>query len=419
MKKNFSELSFEFLLDLNYNLKQEFRVLEKFPKRKKSFILSGIGLFFAALLKSLFNGLIRFPEFDKDGLIVASTSNNSKVLFPIFQSRNDCNYLGNGYHYPIPKFWAYYFGLPYFFYLLRIIPNKGNYEREVYVSFFHLFWLSYGYLIFWRKALDKWKPKFVIVSNDHLLLYRSLLHVCKELDIQTIYVQHAGTSINFPPLTFTYAFLDGQQTYDNYLSHGEKNTSKIYLIGSPRFDKLVNIRQSRRYSSVKCIGVSLNLLDDLEKVQYFLEQLVILKRFQIKVRFHPGFSQIKLKKFYDKLTNMGVQVSFPYKEPLDVYFTKIDFHIAGVSFIHFEAILSGINSVLGRFQDFNDDPYAFSSSGFITDFDLQQFINGEIQYCTSGHQEAILMNYVSNYNELLKGKSTLASYNSIINNINF
>lgn len=415
MKTRSSKMNFEYLLNLNYNLRPEFKIFEKFPSRRKSTIFSSIFIFFGSFIKSFFKGQFKVPKFSDHPLIISSSVNNKNVLLPIAQALENCQGLGLGFEIPIPKFLAHLYSLPYLFKVLDLKPKEKGYNRDIYNSFFHLFWLSYGYLRLWEKIFKVYKPRFVLVSNDHLLLYRSILHVCNKLEIKTVYVQHAGTSINFPPLTFSYAFLDGEVTYENYKVHGRLNTSKIFLLGSPRFDNIVKIRNSRL--AYNTLGLSINLLDDFYSVTTFVKKLLINSNYKIIIRFHPSIKDHQIQEYTGLFNDEKVSFSFPKKDSLYSYLESINFHLAGVSFIHFEAVLSGINSFFVEFQDFNDDPYNFCESGFILPFNIEKFCHSDFHSEISQNQESFIKKYISNYDALLLGDNTVDTYKEILDNI--
>ena len=96
---------------------------------------------------------------------------------------------------------------------------------------------------------------------------------------------------------------------------------------------------------------------------------------------------------------------------------SINLHLAGVSFIHFEAILSGINSMFVETQNFNDDPYEFERFEFINYFNFEKFSINDLSSNVSKKQIEYLRQYISNYDELIIGKTTVDKYKKVLQDI--
>ncbi|WP_026970146.1 hypothetical protein [Algoriphagus terrigena] len=417
-KDIFRFLNFSELLDLNYNLKEDFQILEKFPQRYSSNLIKPICLFFSSFFKSLFNGLYRMPALKSEVyLAVSSSKNNNKVILPISEGLDRCLVIGPSLGNSFPRFLAHLYALPYFFHLIGLVRNLKGYDRRVAISFFHLFWITFGYLRIWNKILSNSNIKVVIFSNDHLAYYRTLTFISKKLSILTVYLQHAGISERFPPLSFDYALLDGEISKDKYMVQSRDSKTNILLLGSVRFDKIARLRFSRTDS--RLIGLSLNLLDDEFKVVGILKAISVSNLFGIVVRFHPGFSagrKLKLKELFGGYVQ---DFSDPDIEPLELYLSRIRLHLSGVSFIHFEAILSGINSFKIETSSYAGDPYGFSDEFVIQtliDFDI---LKNEQNWILSEFQMEYLRSYVANYDSLLDGEETLPKYLEVLRDIYF
>lgn len=411
MKKNSFNLDFDELLDLNYVFKKEFQLLNKFPEFQKRTIFSGVKLFFLIFFKSLLRGDFKYPIVKNvDFLFISGSVNNSRILSPLAKKTPNSYLVGGNKGLAIPKFWAYFYSLPYFFKIIALYRISKGYNRKIIRVFFDRFWSTYGTQKMVEKMLRKTQPKVVVVANDHLMLYRSIMRIAKKMGIKTLYVQHAGTAPHFPPLQFDFAILDGQIAYDNYFTHHSGNISKVFLAGSPRFDKIAKIRWKRKTG--KCLGIAVNTLDIPEKIEAFLSNIKI--DFKIILRLHPGIKGKRKKDYQELAKNKNIEISYPQKEPVDFFLTNITMLIADDSFIHFEAILSGIQSYYYSFSNLNNDGYGFLRDDFIYKLEDLENIKLHLNDKIDQNQLEYLKKTIANYEDLLEGKSTLDLYSQIL-----
>jgi hypothetical protein len=92
--------------------------------------------------------------------------------------------------------------------------------------------------------------------------------------------------------------------------------------------------------------------------------------------------------------------------------------IANDSFIHFEAVLSGIQSVQYKFTIIERDGYGFVKNSFIKRIDNMWDIKKIQDEPLSAKQEKYLFNSIGNYQDLQEGKSTVQRYYEILNSLN-
>jgi hypothetical protein len=415
MKKNSTKkLSIEEIFDLNYVLKPEFELLQKFPKRALiKTIFPGIKIFLAIFIKSLLKKKTKYPKkINGDFLFISGSQNNAKVLKPVYDAIPNSTYLDEK---STPKFWAYWYSLPYFFKALKHLSQSSGYDRKIQLAYFERFWLVYGYLIMTKRMLKKTQPKFVVVANDHLLLYRCILRVSKELNIKTVYIQHAGTAPHFPPLEFDFAILDGKISYEKYMTQGTKNTSKIFLAGSPRFDNVAKISTSRTVKNH--IGIAVNTVDQFDIVKSILENLVQNKDYTYFFRPHPGIKGKLREKYIKLIHSIGIQYSDPQIESAADFLKNINLLISKSSYIQFEALLSGIQSIQLSFSNSNDDAYDFIKMGIVDEIKNLKEIDLYINKPLSLLQINYIKNNVENYNQLLNEISTIEGYKEIFKNL--
>lgn len=186
--------------------------------------------------------------------------------------------------------------------------------------------------------------KMVIFPNDHYLESRCYIELAKKYGVKTLYVQHASVNATFPPLQFTYAFLDGLQSYEMYKNIGDID-AEIFLTGSPRFDMFsIYNKKDPKYE----IGVALNRLDDQQRVLELCQYLKKHYSSSIIVRPHAGM----VKDFdWDIFTSEGFGVSNPQKELSFHFLRDIKVMIANESGIHLDAALMHVPSLLYNFSD--------------------------------------------------------------------
>ncbi|WP_052592244.1 hypothetical protein [Aureispira sp. CCB-QB1] len=193
--------------------------------------------------------------------------------------------------------------------------------------------------------LKKYKPEYIVFSNDHTTFPRALLMAAKTLEIPTIYIQHASVTPYFPPLDFDLSLLEGQATLDQYQSNGRVN-GLVKFIGMPKFDSYINCRNTK--IRVQNIGVCSNKMDEQVVVETFLRELSnTFPTITITFRPHPAD---------DTSFNIPNKVLRSTKEENAFDFLKKqDLIIAGNTSIHLEAVLLNVVSIYYEFIPFEED----------------------------------------------------------------
>jgi hypothetical protein len=245
------------------------------------------------------------------------------------------------------------------------------------------------------RVLKKINPKLVVISNDHSLHGRALILGAKKLNIKTLYIQHAGTAEHFPPLQMDYAFLDGDISYKKYFTRGDKNIAKVYKVGSPRFDSIARIKPKRTKTGK--IGIAVNKVDDFKKVSAYIK--LASNNNQIILRVHPAIKGSKLERYRSLCNQYGVKLSIPDKDPLFHFLKEIDLLLACESFIHFEAILSGIPSYYLEFYNEVIDRYGFLKENFTEKVPLDLNPSNLSQSLNESH-EIYLQKNIANLDKL-------------------
>src|SRR5690606_2893843 len=104
----------------------------------------------------------------------------------------------------------------------------------------------------------------------------SLVSLARNLDIKTVYMQHASVSCLFPALNFDYAFLDGESAYETYLQcEGNRSAHdcmlrdrKVIFSGQKK-----ELSRSRLSPRPKVVGLAVNVLDINEDIAHFVKKL--------------------------------------------------------------------------------------------------------------------------------------------------
>lgn len=241
---------------------------------------------------------------------------------------------------------------------------------------------AFFYCTYFFRILNHFKPKIVVVSNDHNAPNRSLLHVSKYLGIKTAYLQHASVSNYFPPLEFDYAFLDGIVAYEAYKESelsGDIVNKKVFLSGCQKPIIYRSNIKGKKDNSTIIVGLAINTLDGINDVLYFCEQLIKFQYVKIILRNHPGQDANILRKKFELLRNVKIEDSRVYSST--DFFNKIDLMIAGNTSIHLEASLAGIPCYyieFGKCSLCRKDYYGYLRSGLIDLFPNVKELNKNI-----------------------------------------
>lgn len=227
---------------------------------------------------------------------------------------------------------------------------------------------SYNALVYFDDILNKLKPRFVIVSNDHNTMNRSLIALARNAGIETVYMQHASVSNLFPALNFDYAFLDGQSALITYrecenncpCKTALQKNRKVYLTGQKK-----KVKAEIKTTEIKSkeVGIALNALDSLEGA----ERLVVLLEnngVKVRLRWHPALATKVTQILKTRLSSREVEFSDPKLESLGSFFSKISCLVAGNSSIHLEAALAHVVPIHYEVsQQYTNDYYGYVKNG--------------------------------------------------------
>ena len=206
------------------------------------------------------------------------------------------------------------------------------------------------------RILQRYKPRALVFTNDHVPDMRGFLWAAGQLGIPTVFIQHASVSTLFPPLRFDLNLLEGQDSLDKYRKCGPL-PGKVVLIGMPKFDHYVKYRNASE--KVNRIGLCANVMDDLTIIyQTIKELLAAFPELELSFRPHP-----RDERSFDLPS--AVQFSRSDQEGIFEFLKSQDLIIAGDTSTHLEAVLLNIFSVYYPFNDLVSDYYGYVKNGLI------------------------------------------------------
>ena len=253
------------------------------------------------------------------------------------------------------KLWYYYLFVPVWWGLYRLKGVRA-------LRFFDLIYQAIGYYEISVAALKKHRPTCVIFANDHNTDARALLLAAKDLNIPTVYIQHASVSTSFPPLIFDLNLLEGQDSLDKYRQCGPI-TGQVKLIGMPKAD--VYLAQRNFRPTVIRLGICCNIIDDYDGIRATTTYLARhFPDLHLTFRAHPSDTRN-----FDYVLTAGsnISVSDAKTEPVFDFLLRQDAIIAADSSVHLEATLLNIVSIYYRFggNNFTADYYGYVQHGLI------------------------------------------------------
>jgi hypothetical protein len=362
------------LFDLNYAYSSENFNMLSLPQSAlpRPGVLIRIGAFFWYFLKScIFSFRVKTSHYYKKGCVIfAFTSKNQRdSLQPISKHIGDSILLEMDFftrfkpntNVRFPIGWVYFVAIVFFpLVIFKLLISRG-YKRKSFRYAFGMYWLTYGHYMVSRLWLRWVCPRGVVVANDHTMPCRVFVSAAKAEGIVTFYVQHASVQERFPPLSFDYALLEGQDALHKYEYAGETNT-KIYLIGIPKADSHYNHLNS--HPTVTSIGICTNRLDPIPRIEQLCHELRLnFPELDMIIRPHPrdqrgGLWAEFADKYKLKLSNSTLQVSFDFLKQVDAV-------IAGNSNILLEAASLNVFPLFYDFLQEHRVAYGFQKNGLV------------------------------------------------------
>lgn len=359
---------------INYIYYTSFR---HFVKKPHNLLICYI-LFFLRFLQSIFFSH-KYKAPCKELLFFAPTLNNRKSLRPIAK-RLPLNLYDfwDEYKWNYPYTKIYLASFRHIFTFQHLYNKSSKEDKELIRTYYNPFMMTCGtYEVFDKMLEHNKKTRMIIIANDHSTMERCLIEASRKHKVKTLYVQHASVTKRFPPLCFTYSFLDGLESYTKYKRIGEISGS-VFLSGSPRFDEIAYFKNNKVQFE---LGIALNMLDSCEKVLNLCKYLQEKGTKSILVRPHP-----RMGKQFDATTfrQIGVCVSDSIQESSFSFLSKVKCLIANESSIHLDSALIGVPSLLYNFSESDiKDWYSYIKNGMITVCssydDVVQHLNGKLK----------------------------------------
>lgn len=249
----------------------------------------------------------------------------------------------------------YYKFFPLLFLFLKKKPKSTR-------RFFDMLYDAVGFYEVYLKKLLKYRPTCIVFANDHNADARAMLLAAKKAGIKTAYIQHASVSTIFPPLQFDLNLLEGQDSLDKYKACGPVE-GEVKLVGMPKADAYVKYRQYG--NSIKTIGISCNLLDNIAEIEALVGLLVQdFPTINFLLRPHP-----RDKRSFSAILNISsrIGISDSQIEPTFDFLQQIDVQLSGNSGIHLEAVLLNVWSIYYNFnqQEPLHDYYGYIANGLV------------------------------------------------------
>lgn len=306
-------------------------------------------------------------------IFVSFTINNNRALSSIWKKLDKNSYCVWQHEDVLPAIAVKFYSLLSIFKFCKSYFGLDSEDRKVVRFFFDRFINIYGYYFYLNKFLFKnsKKIKLVAMANDHLPINRLMVELCREYSIKTLYLQHASVTERFPPLSFSFSFLDGLDSYRKYLSAGN-NYGDVFLSGAARFDSLpVKIK-------TKDIGIAIGNENETAGLYDLCKYLTGHQCNGLIVRPHP---QTKIDSYYaNKFSELGVIISDSDSESSFEFLSKVSVLIASESSIHLDSAIMEVPSTL-YIMDNNGvlDWYSYVKNSLIaisqTKEDVLKFIN--------------------------------------------
>lgn len=345
----------------------EFRSLLQ-PGMLKHGLLTRIGAFIWHMFKSLWARQLKLTPCLKNSIFFfAITQNQDRSLRPLARKISRAYFLG--FHpfgdHQFPLFWAYLIAFPFFPLVMIKFLRSNNLQKTAFHYVFDEYWLSYGYYISIRWMLRKYRPTVIVIANDHVMWTRVLIQAAADEKITTIYVQHASVTERFPPLSVNYALLEGLDSKQKYEACGP-STTKIFLIGIPRFDKYHAM--IKNHNHLQTVGICVGKMDSREQFLSLFQTLKHdLSELNYILRPHPG--DLRLDMWKELATEANWGFSHSKKEDAFQFLDGVDTVLAGESNILLEAALLNIPPIYYDFSKKKLDWYGFYKNGLTPYFE--------------------------------------------------
>ncbi|MGD1869795.1 MAG: hypothetical protein ACFB0F_09865 [Neomegalonema sp.] len=219
-----------------------------------------------------------------------------------------------------------------------------------------------------REAISRLQPDLVLLSNDHLVLPRTMVLVARHSGVPTAYVQHASVSDVFPRLSFDYAFLDGRTSAEVYASCAGNHSPNTILHKVPAvfLSGVQRPVETEIEPDRKTIGVTVNNVDNIDAILACCDAL-LAANLCLVMRWHPRQKSERVAKIRSWLSaHPGVLVSDPSVSNVAEFFSQSAIVLGGDSTILLEAAIAGRLPLYFRSGDaLPHDYYGYVERGIV------------------------------------------------------
>jgi len=408
---------------LNYDLsKEEWNRIDLYlgDKKPRSFVLQIASLVKAALKGRYIVFKNTFIKANSKAVFFVNTINQIACLKPLYAGIGNKIIISDGTYYSknVPDIaLVSLYSLLFLPYLLLYLLFSTGYKRKSLLAFFAVYVRSYGYYHYFIELFKKYRDdiELAVVSNDHSSYNRAFTFAATRVGIDTLYVQHASVSLQFPPLDFKYAFLNGMDELEKYNAIGS-SSAECFLTGMMQFDKYVN---RKKIFSGK-IGICISRWYNFDKIVELIGFIAKAGISSIVVRAHASLSADKLQIINDRY---DVEISTQDSENAFDFLKRVDLIISCVSTIILQAAMMKTYPVYYEFAPERDDYidyYGYLKNGVVN----KRYTNPQevVEFLKSFHDLEYYKNtkhYCSVINTKYEGRSTELArdvYERIINN---
>lgn len=332
-------------------------------------------------------------------LVFGLTVNNRNSLLPIIECIGKEQVCAIIKPKDFPMWRVYLYAYPHLFSLLKQYKIERCDNKKAIRFFFSKFWRIYGCQRMAIKMLDYYKPKVVVLANDHTEMNRCLMNESNAKGVNTLYVQHASITEKFPPLHFSYSMLDGYDSFLKYKEIGDLR-SVVYLSGGVRFDAIQRNKNSRRL-----VGVAMNTIDDeaIVKETCLIIKSILKEGENVILRPHPMMDQ----QYWNSWCNENhIEFSSSREENSFIYLSRLKLLVSNQSSIHLDAAMCHTPAVVYNLSNSSVfDHYGYKEKGLVPEVEsieeLKEFLNDIEDY---EYNEKIVKYFNSSYKAPFEGK---------------
>jgi len=313
-------------------------------------------------------------------LFFITTKNQKDSLCPVQKKVLPSRLAGN-YIPPIgiefPLCLAYLTALPFLPFLIFSYFKASNYQKKTFQYALDEYWLIYGYYIVAKNWLSKYRPKAVVLANDHNYPNRSVLKASIALKIPSIYIQHASVNNKFPPLLFNYALLDGLDALEKYSEAGNSET-RVFLIGTPKAD--AHLPFINKKDVVHRIGICTNNIDSLMYTQELLDYLhATFPKISFILSQNATADSRRIPDWKDLAANCKMDFSDSIEVLSFNFLNSVDAIIVSDSNIALEAAIMNVYPLYYDVNKTKLDHYGFYQNGLVEYFSEPKEIGCKIE----------------------------------------